>query len=300
MSASRIPTWAPSFASPTARFTAIVLLPTPPFPAPTRMMFFTPGVSCDCATPGAERTWAPQATSTRRKPAASRAPFTSLPMVSLSGQAGVVSSTFSRTVSPSTERSLTIPRETRSRRSSGSSTLRRASSAAALSSGMRRLYSGAAGASQRRRAHLLERVHAPTARLRDEQRGPAAADREPGALPVSLDGPLRRDLRRDACRGLACGGAGAAEVDGEPRGRVGRPPARGEERVGLVEPSGVESAREAAEHLAGCRVVGARGRRRERPRATGAAARDRAGKEEGRSAVHDGSLYTNAFRGATR
>ena len=33
---------------------------TPPFPAPTRMMFFTPGVSCPWAAPGAERTWAPQ------------------------------------------------------------------------------------------------------------------------------------------------------------------------------------------------------------------------------------------------
>ena len=37
------PPWRRACASATARFTATVLLPTPPLPAPTRMMFFTPG-----------------------------------------------------------------------------------------------------------------------------------------------------------------------------------------------------------------------------------------------------------------
>ena len=35
---------------------ATVLFPTPPLPAPTRMMFFTPGVM-EPAAPGAARTW---------------------------------------------------------------------------------------------------------------------------------------------------------------------------------------------------------------------------------------------------
>ncbi|MCY1560842.1 hypothetical protein D9M68_980280 [compost metagenome] len=46
MSASRMPTWAPSAASASARLTAVVLLPTPPLPEATAMMFFTLGRSC--------------------------------------------------------------------------------------------------------------------------------------------------------------------------------------------------------------------------------------------------------------
>ena len=37
---------APSAASARARFTAVVLLPTPPLPDATAMMFFTPGSNC--------------------------------------------------------------------------------------------------------------------------------------------------------------------------------------------------------------------------------------------------------------
>src|SRR5512142_2430776 len=55
MSASRMPTFAPSCPSATARFRATVLLPTPPFPAPTSTMFFTPGVRAASATPRAPR-----------------------------------------------------------------------------------------------------------------------------------------------------------------------------------------------------------------------------------------------------
>ena len=43
MSPSSIPTRLPRCASATARFTATVVLPTPPLPAPTAMTFFTPG-----------------------------------------------------------------------------------------------------------------------------------------------------------------------------------------------------------------------------------------------------------------
>jgi hypothetical protein len=46
MSASSMPTVAPSAASASARLTAVVLLPTPPLPDATAMMFFTPGSSC--------------------------------------------------------------------------------------------------------------------------------------------------------------------------------------------------------------------------------------------------------------
>src|SRR3954468_23500454 len=45
MSASRTPTEAPSAASASARFTAVVLLPTPPLPEATAMMFLMPGTS---------------------------------------------------------------------------------------------------------------------------------------------------------------------------------------------------------------------------------------------------------------
>ena len=45
MSASSTPTFAPSAASASARFTAVVDLPTPPLPLATAMMFFTPGTS---------------------------------------------------------------------------------------------------------------------------------------------------------------------------------------------------------------------------------------------------------------
>jgi hypothetical protein len=55
MSASSKPTDAPSAASASARLTATVDLPTPPFPDATEMMLRTPGTSCtppctECAT----------------------------------------------------------------------------------------------------------------------------------------------------------------------------------------------------------------------------------------------------------
>ncbi len=46
MSASSSPTVAPSAASASARFTAVVLLPTPPLPDATATMFLMLGISC--------------------------------------------------------------------------------------------------------------------------------------------------------------------------------------------------------------------------------------------------------------
>src|SRR5687768_4364391 len=43
MSPSRMPTRAPLFDNATAKFTATVVLPTPPLPAPTAITFLTPG-----------------------------------------------------------------------------------------------------------------------------------------------------------------------------------------------------------------------------------------------------------------
>jgi hypothetical protein len=45
MSASSMPTLAPSAARARARLTAVVDLPTPPLPEATAMMFLTPGIS---------------------------------------------------------------------------------------------------------------------------------------------------------------------------------------------------------------------------------------------------------------
>src|SRR5579875_3844610 len=46
MSASIRPTRCPSFARLTARFTATVVLPTPPLPEPTATTYCTPGSAC--------------------------------------------------------------------------------------------------------------------------------------------------------------------------------------------------------------------------------------------------------------
>src|SRR5258706_14216911 len=57
MSASMMPTVPPHFASAIAMFTATVVLPTPPLPAPTAITFFTPGSDCRAPShPTASRT----------------------------------------------------------------------------------------------------------------------------------------------------------------------------------------------------------------------------------------------------
>ena len=60
-----MPTRLPSFDKAMARFTDSVVLPTPPLPAPTAMMFFTPSIGWrPLSAPTASRTRAPSVTST--------------------------------------------------------------------------------------------------------------------------------------------------------------------------------------------------------------------------------------------
>src|SRR5436309_1859044 len=69
MSPSIMPTLLPHLASASARFTASVVLPTPPLPAPTAITFFTPGTGCrGPSAPAASRTRALVCTSTGQPP----------------------------------------------------------------------------------------------------------------------------------------------------------------------------------------------------------------------------------------
>src|SRR3990170_2620940 len=127
-SASRRPTLAPRLARATARLTATVVLPTPPLLLATAMMFFTP--STGFGPPGlplAPRTSASMTTSTSLTPSTARiAASTSRCTCSRRGQAGVVSTMRTETRPSFTCRSRTMPSDTMSRCSSGSSTLLRA------------------------------------------------------------------------------------------------------------------------------------------------------------------------------
>jgi hypothetical protein len=130
-----MPTRPPQRASASARFTATVVLPTPPLPAPTAMMFFTPG-SGGRPISGAdtERTLAVMRTSTAVTPGNARTAAVACSRSwSFTGQAGVVSSIAKETWPSLIDRSLMKPSETMSRRRSGSLTTRRASSTASRS-----------------------------------------------------------------------------------------------------------------------------------------------------------------------
>jgi hypothetical protein len=73
MSPSSTPTRPPQRASASARFTATVVLPTPPLPAPTAMTFFTPGSGVrPVSGADTERTWAVIRTSTSVTPGTAR------------------------------------------------------------------------------------------------------------------------------------------------------------------------------------------------------------------------------------
>src|SRR5687768_3887060 len=135
MSPSRMPTRAPHFASASARFTATVVLPTPPLPAPTAITFFTPGAAGRPVS-GAEtaRTLAVICTSTPVTPgSALTAAVAWLRNWSLTGHAGVVSSMVKATRPRSIARFLTKPSVTMSLRRSGSTTTRSAFSTASRS-----------------------------------------------------------------------------------------------------------------------------------------------------------------------
>src|SRR4030095_6254184 len=74
MSPSMMPTRLPSFASAMARWTATVVLPPPPLPAPTAMMLRIPGIGARPPSgTAAERTMAVMSTSTDVTPARPRA-----------------------------------------------------------------------------------------------------------------------------------------------------------------------------------------------------------------------------------
>ncbi len=115
-----------------------MLFPTPPLPDATAMTFFTPGSNCSAVRGVARRTLAPQVSSTNSTPIGSSAAWTRDSISSLSGQAGVVSSIVKATALPSTLRSRTMFRVTRSPPSSGSWTVPRAvMTAASVTCGMR-------------------------------------------------------------------------------------------------------------------------------------------------------------------
>src|SRR6266513_347001 len=84
-------------------FTAQVDLPTPPFPAPTERIFFTPGTCCFCGTPPVRETCASHVICALGEPGrvASAASMSSW-ILFLSGHAGVVSTTRMPIVAAST------------------------------------------------------------------------------------------------------------------------------------------------------------------------------------------------------
>ena len=137
MSASTRPTFAPLAASATARLAATVLLPTPPLPEATAMIFFTPGrmVLLLRMVVTREVIWITTlaSLSTIVCTARSQASW----MSCLSGQAGVVSTTVNDTVRPSTLMSSTMLSVIKSCPKSGSSTKLRAwRTASIVSSGI--------------------------------------------------------------------------------------------------------------------------------------------------------------------
>ena len=94
-----MPTRLPHRASASARFTATVVLPTPPLPAPTAMTFFTPGSGGrPVSGADAERTLAVICTSTSETPGSARTAAAAWSRIwSFTGHAGVVSSMVNET-----------------------------------------------------------------------------------------------------------------------------------------------------------------------------------------------------------
>ncbi len=130
-----MPTRPPHFASAMARFTETVVLPTPPFPAPTAMTFLTPGSGWrPVSGTDADCTRAVICTVMSVTPATPCTAATACSRIwSFTGQAGVVSSMVKPTRPPSMARSLTKPSETMSLRRSGSTTTRSAARTASRS-----------------------------------------------------------------------------------------------------------------------------------------------------------------------
>ena len=131
-SASSSPTDAPIFFSAIARFTAIVVLPTPPLPLATAIRFFTPSIAALPCGRTPSGTDASNFKSMVVTPATfASAARTSFSIVSRCERAGVVSLTSSDTVPSRTSTFFVNPSVTRSLWSSGSMTPRSASTTAA-------------------------------------------------------------------------------------------------------------------------------------------------------------------------
>ena len=126
MSASRRPTEAPSRARLTARLTATVVLPTPPLPDATAIVFRTPGIRSAMGPPKLRFTLAAHSIRTAPAPIPVSSSAMSDSILALRGQAGVVSSTVTVTREPSMSIPRTMFSDTRSRPISGSVTRDRA------------------------------------------------------------------------------------------------------------------------------------------------------------------------------
>ena len=122
MSASSRPTLAPSRARLTARLTATVVLPTPPLPEATAIVFLHSRDQSAAGPPNdalhVARPVDPDGLGAQRGEASTMSDS----IFAFSGQAGVVSSTVRSTTLPSISIDLTMPRLTRSRPISGSLT----------------------------------------------------------------------------------------------------------------------------------------------------------------------------------
>ena len=116
------PTEAPVLASDTARFTATVLLPTPPLPEATTMTFFTPGISSCGSGCFTSREVRFTVTSALRSTYSWMAATQSSLIFFFIGHAGVVSTRSKETFCPSTLMFSIIPSSVRLRPKSGSST----------------------------------------------------------------------------------------------------------------------------------------------------------------------------------
>src|SRR5438093_5788571 len=122
------PTRAPLRARATARFTAVVDLPTPPLPAPTATMLRMPGTAWRPKPPRARTSAVIFARATCTPGSAATFCSASAFIWSRTGQAGVVSSIVKSTSPAAMRTSFTKPRLTMSLCRSGSWTVRRAAS----------------------------------------------------------------------------------------------------------------------------------------------------------------------------
>src|ERR1043166_4194980 len=225
MSASMMPTRLPAFASATARFTATVVLPTPPLPAPTAMMFFTPGSGARAPSPTPlERTLAVMLTSTALTPGIAITTALAWSRIwSFTGHAGVVNSIVNETVPALTLRSLTKPRLTMSRWRSGSSTALSAASTFSFSTrvGSATMTLRVSHAEERLRPFVEQhpkRVNAERGAERQQHQVDRSGKngQQPGFGTVSpqrdtnehvTDAPENGDEgKRDECRGRQSGG----------------------------------------------------------------------------------------------